>query len=391
MGLRARKRQVAVQTEATPGTAGTLVGADVSLRVKEATSPQLRPRMYDPDEVQEYPDSRPLEPGISEVTVDAMYTLRGPGDLTSSPAAKAWLESALFSELDVKKATIGSVTSGPFVNLEVVTGAPSGGTGLVWLDTADGASVIYFLPLTGAIANGDTLTGAESGATVTLSGAPTEAGHLYRQSDSNFGAGDPLHHATVGFLLDGAAIVARSALSELSMECVNGQPVTMSHSFLGVLESDADKALFDKSAGYPEAAVKAPRFQGVNLLLDAYAPEDAVSMRLSFPVGLALREDIQKADGIRFCGYQRSAPQIVFAPAFVKKAAYDGFTKLTGGETFYLKFGWGTLDGSTWEVHAPEAQFEEVTGPTNREGLAEVSNTVRCAGKRNNSIFLWSR
>lgn len=390
MGLLDRKREVAIRQESTPGTAIALTSSHVLVRPRKATRPRLAPRSFDPDEAHAYPDMRPLRMGIQECSMEMGYQLRAPGDLTSAPAVSPIFESALWQRFQIWKVTIGTITSGPFQNMESFAAAPSGATGVVWMDTADGTTTLYYYELTGTVADGDTITGDTSGASATVSGAPSENGNLFRQSDSGFEAGEALHHVTAAWFNDGAMVRMRGALSEMAVELKNAEPAIVTHQFLGVFDDDTDTDLFGVET-YPEESVNAPLWQGIGFFLDSYQPVDTTSMRLRFPVGLALREDAQEADGVKFCGYDRGAPQIDFSPGFVKKAVHPYLQNFRQGTTVYLKFLWGTAAGAIWEFHAPAVQFTQADPDDRAPGLAVLSNTVRCTGSKNDSAFLWQR
>ena len=96
---------------------------------------------------------------------------------------------------DTEIIAIGAITSGPFVDGEIVTGGTSNAIGQVWSDTATGAANLRYRPLDGTFQSGETLTGATSGATTTTSGTPTSDWNpnlslgIYEDGRNKFGYG----------------------------------------------------------------------------------------------------------------------------------------------------------------------------------------------------------
>ena len=72
-----------------------------------------------------------------------------------------------------KMVGIGEITGGPFEDGETINSS-GGASGSVRGDTADGADDLVFVPASGTIGNGETLTGSLSGATATTTGSATD-------------------------------------------------------------------------------------------------------------------------------------------------------------------------------------------------------------------------
>lgn len=389
---RTNRREFAFKQEATPGVAETIASSDVFVKVERDVVPAPDVEQIDLNEAQATSDPQLGLTGRSVLDFPVQYVLRAPGDLVTAPAIAPLIEAAMFDGAAAKSVNIGSVTSGPFVAGEVITSDGAGSpTGLVLQETADGASLIPYIPLTGTIGSTETITGGTSGATATTSAGEADAGYAFRPADSDFEAGSSLHHGTMKYLQDGVMFEARGVLGDLEASFRNGHPCRINQRLLGAFSNHGDQALFGVTA-YPEASVSPPRFLAATLRMGAYSPTDIVEFTLTADNGLNIREDANdnSADGVRFAGYGDKSLTVSFDPALPKPSTKDIFQELKDGTAFSMEWTLGSLGpaGERWTFSAPKAQFESI-GLGDRDRLATAPMTIRLTGDNNNSLLIW--
>jgi hypothetical protein len=387
--MRTSKRQFAAKVETTPGTAETITSSEVLVRIRDGDTIEPNFEAIDSQEVQATSSKRPNLIGRRTLGFKVSYLLRGPGGLSTDPAAKPLLEASMLKGYDLQKISIGAITTGPFVDGETITGGTSAATGRVFRNTANGASEIKYFALTNTFQSGEVITGGTSTATATTSSTPSANGMVFQPADSDFGVSDSKHHVTAKLLQDGYQWTARGCLADLTMQFRNGHPCTISQSFLGAYSSSGDEALLTL-ATYPEESVAAPRFLNASLKFGVYSPSDVVDFSLEYPISPEAREDANDSagDGVRFADYQREHPRLRLDPAMVSAATYNYFSTMFAGTTFAMEWVLGSTSGSTWTFYADTAQFVNL-GAGARRNLATVPLEIILCGTNNNELYIW--
>jgi hypothetical protein len=388
----ATKFELAVKTETTPGTAIALSAADVAVRLLGDTSFNFDPDILDPDEVQSTQSPQPVAVGRVLGTIAARYRLRGPGSVSTEPAVSDLWKMAALAPNAAKTVAIGSITSGPFLCSETITGA-GGATGLVIRQTATGASAVPYIPLSGTIASSEVITGGTSAATATTAGAPAAAGWCYRPNDDDVLTGS--HAATCKFLNDGAAWQIRGALSDISFLFRACSYAEVTQNITGPVAAPTATALF--SPTYPEetgASRGAPKMDNdAGLTLGSYEPIDVEELTLNFPSQISPRMDINGGFGncVRTMNYRRETPTLAIAPALVLPATYDYFSKLTAETLSYCEFTHGSGTGKTWRVCMPQTQITELGWASKDPALTTAPIVMRCCegNTGNDEVLIW--
>lgn len=90
-------------------------------------------------------------------------------------------------------------SGGEFVAGEIVDSS-GGGTGIVEADTADGASELRYISLSGVIASGESLTGRKSGAATSAVSGPTKESDGVQISGTPSGTGKKVNITTINGL-----------------------------------------------------------------------------------------------------------------------------------------------------------------------------------------------
>jgi hypothetical protein len=385
--MRTNRREFAAEQEATPGSAETIVVADLLVRMRDGDSWDLDVDIFDPEELQASSSKRPIMAGRSLVDATISYILRGPASQSVAPAIQDLLLAAMLEVEAVTNSPIGAVTTGPFLDGETITGGTSTETATVFRDTANGAAVIKYIDPSGAFDAAEVLTGGTSGATATTGGAPAANGFRYKPADSNFGAGDSLHHVTGKFLEDGTFLTGRGMLANLSMLFQVGKPVIVTQRLVGGYEAHGDLALF-APATYPEEDNAAPLFLSAALLLGGYTPTDIREMTMTIETNPEAREDAQSASGVLYADYQKDAPTLTVDPAKVLAATKDWLAELRAGTRFGVQWNVGTVAGLIWSFFADDCQLVNVDNGSERS-LATRPLEIRMGGTSNDELIIW--
>lgn len=374
-----RRREFLMRQEATPGTAITDLGsADALVKLRDESTVDPEIERFQLEEVQassaHSPDLMALETFGAEVAT----VLRGPGDLVTVAAQDILLESAMFQRTALKKIGVTAV-SGTFTDGMTITGGTSAATGTVFRAVSGGSELWYHV-LTGTFQDAETITGTGgTPPTATSTSAPTDLGAVYRLGDSDFGGGDPLHHMTCEFNIDGKMFRGAGCLSDLSFNFENKRPAIMRNTITGVLDqAGTEKALAAPSA-YPEVSGGQPIFVGIQFLIGSWQPTDIVAMTLDVPNQVTLRQDAQQADGVLYADYDRGEVILRFTPAMPLNATYDLYTQLRAGTVSAAKWQVGSTDGKRWDFYADAVQAIAAK-PTNRNGISVVDIELKCTG-----------
>jgi len=379
--------ELAVEQEATPGTAETIVQADVLSRIRNGFTIEPDAEQIDPDEIQATSSSRPLTIGRKLISIGASYQLRGPGDLTTNPTIADKWEAAMFDGLEAETIPIGAITSGPFLAGEIITGATSAATGIILQQTATSATSLPYAVLTGVF-QAEVIDGGESGAQCTSSGPPVAGGYAFRPADSDFD-GAAKYHCTAQLRRNGFQWTARGALATLRFPFRNGQPCFVEQTFTGALTSRGTQALFGVTT-YPEESVAVPRFLNAGIVIGSYSPSGVLDFDLTINNTYEPNEDANdsSADGVKWMDYDKDRPTITLDPDQVPTATYDYFTTFLDGTPFYLEWTLGSAAGAKWTFACREAQFQQVSAGE-RANRPRFPLTIALNGNDNNELLIW--
>ena len=381
--------EFAVELEATPGTAETIVVGDVLVKIRDGYTITPDQELIDLDEVSSVSTQPAAVIGRRGVTFAVDYVLRGPGDLTTDPAVSDLWLSALFTGAQASTIAIGAIAGGPYFAGETITGTTSAGTGLVLQRTADSALTIPYLPLTGALVTTETLTGSESAATSTSSAGPIDGGYAFRPADWQTGTG---HHVTCKAFRDGYQWTGRGCLSDLSFAMNNGGPCIVTQNFLGALTAQGDAALFGVTT-FPESTVVVPKFLNATIVFGTFSPNGIVDVNINWPTNPTFVEDANDpaGDGIVFTDYNRDIPTVSLEVDQELAATYDFFGNMQAGtlQNFELTHGAGGAAGSRWTFSCDKAQFRSI-GVGNRDPQrATFIIELGLTGSNNEELLIW--
>jgi len=180
MPLLSKRRQVSVAKEITGGTApGSFpTAAQSGLVLIDATA------AIDVENIERSVLRESLTPvkgtvGQQAATFTVTTEIAGANGGTYIDGPPLWgtmLQACGFAQSSVEALAIGIVNNGPFQHGELVTQAVSAATGIVVMDTHNGAVEVLLRDVTGTFAGTAAITGSSSGATAPASGASANEG-----------------------------------------------------------------------------------------------------------------------------------------------------------------------------------------------------------------------
>lgn len=358
MSMLIRKRQLAAKIESVEGTAEALAAADAGLLVNFTPKANYDPQMYQRNPVRSSLTKMGKLTGKRSAGLDFSIELKGSGSLTTEPEWAKLIKACGFEINTLEKITIGAVTAGPFQHGETISGAPSGATGRVVIETADGTTTLYFVTLTGTFADADTITGGTSGASATAGSDPSDAGYEIKPISSS------VPSLTMGLYEDGIRKLLKGCRGTAKFNFMLGEPATVDFSFRGVEAGVSDLALL---TGITYDAVVPP------VLLNAVMSCDGVSLNLGeldvdVANTLAPKDKIDDAKGILSFMITERDTQGSFNPEMVLVATHDFYDKWFSNTPMVLDMAYGSVDGNKIRVYAPSIIYNKVDD-ADRDGI----------------------
>jgi len=358
MSMLIRKRQLAAKIESVEGTAEALAAADAGLLVNFTPKANYDPQMYQRNPVRSSLTKMGKLTGKRSAGLDFSIELKGSGSLTTEPEWAKLIKACGFEINVLEKITIGAVTAGPFQHGETITGAPSGATGRVVIETADGTTTLYFVTLTGTFADADTITGSTSGASATAGSDPSDVGHEIKPISSS------VPSLTMGLYEDGIRKLLKGCRGTAKFNFRIGEPATVDFSFRGVEAGVSDLALL---TGITYDDVVPP------VLLNAVMSCDEVSLNLGeldidVANTLAPKDKIDDAKGILSFMITERDTQGSFNPEMVLVATHDFYDKWFSNTPMVLDMAYGSVEGNKIRVYTPSIIYNKVDD-ADRDGI----------------------
>lgn len=366
-----RKRQLAAKLESVEGTAETLAAADAKLLV-------YNPKVSHDIDLFTRDPARSSYSSIAKISgkrpagLGFRLELRGSGTKTTDAEWIKLLKACGFASSSLLSINIGAITSGPFQHGETITGGTSNAVGRVIINTATGASKVYYVAVgTVNFQSGEVLTGAVSGATATTSATPATEGKEYRPVTSSVSS------LTMGCYEDGILKTIKGARGNVKFGFKSGEPVMLDFSFQGVEAGIADTALL---SGITHETTKPPALLSASLLIDTYSARIG-ELNIDINNVLGSRDDINDARGL--LSFQINGRTIAgaFNPEMVLVATYDFFAKYIANTEIVLDFTVGATTGNKFRFYAPRLMITKLDDEE-RDGM----QLVKCSFDLNGSI-----
>ena len=357
-----RKRQVVAKIEATEGTAETLAIADAkTLGINPKITHDVK--MFERNPVRATIGQLAQIPGQRPGKYIFSLELRGSGTAITPPDWGKFFKACGSKENTVKSINIGAVTNGPFVHGETVTGGTSLATGRVILNTANGASFIYVVVLTGTFQSAEVITGSTSTATATTSSTATSVGVAY-EPDTNPPS------LTMANYEDGLAKTLKGCRGNFKINFKSGEVPIVDFEFSGVEAGVVNASLFTNPA---YESTKPPAF------LNAALTHDTVALKVSditvdAGVSLGSIDDVNSDRGLfSFIIGSRKANG-AFTARMELTGVHDFFSKWFTGALMILDFNWGTTAGNKFRFQAAKVQYTK-NDDVDQGGLAAVKSS----------------
>lgn len=266
---------------------------------------------------------------------------------TPSAAANIGIEWKPASN-ELSQVAIGSVTSGPFTKDEIITGGTSGAKGKVAEATADGASVLRYVPVSEAMQSGETVTGGTSGASATTSSAATQS---------------VIPSLTIGAYEDQIRKLIIGARGKNKWTFEVGKQGMVDWEFMGRDGDETDTSLL---SGVTHETTIPPAFLDASLTIDDFTPV-VRSVEIDMAQTLAPRNDANNANGIIGHKISNREPQMIMLIEKVLVSTYDFGAKRRANTQIKVDFQIGSTAGNVMRFYIPKAvitdmQDEEADG-----------------------------
>jgi len=355
------RRQVVAKIESQPGVAETLAAGDAKIL---AFTPRIGPMvdMYDGNPVKKSLGRIAQTPGKRGLGFTFGVLLGGSGLKTTEPEWGKLIKACAHKISTLYSIAIGAITSGPYLHGEEITGGTLGAKGRVIKNTADGSSKIYFVAIgSTAFQSSETITGGESGATSTSSGAPVTEGKCIEPESDN----DIIPTLTLASMEDGIRKLLKGARGGVQWNFENAQPCMMNFNFSGVEGGITDLALLTRDFG---TKPKEPAFLSAAFTIGTYAAKfKTLSINNNArAVGI---DDPSSDRGLAYFKVTDRPITGSFDPLMPKVADHDVFGKWFDGTELELSFVLGALTGNKIEFYAPRCQYIAVDD-SDRDGIA---------------------
>lgn len=365
MVMLSRKRQLAAKIESQEGTAETLAAADAKILVEMLPKTGFEPEMHPRNPVRTSFSPMGDLTGKRPANVAFKTRLRGSGAVATEAEIVKYLRACGFALSALKSITIGAVASGPIRHLETVTGA-GGGTGKVICATPNGTTTLYYVVLSGTIANGEVITGGTSGATATTGSAPADAGHVLLPISTPLS----VPSLTMALYEDGIRKLVRGARGTAQFTFIGGSAVDVDFTFSGVEAGVTDVAML--SSVVPETSIE-PVFLGVSFALGGVAMNFR-QMTLDLANTLAQRDNPTDSRGILSYMISDRDPKGTIDPEMLPVTVgggtvyHDFHGSWFAGTKYALDLSFGASAGNKFRFYLPQIQYKGIADE-DRDGI----------------------
>ena len=360
-----RKRQLAAKPEAVEGVAETLVAADAKLLVYNPKV-SFDVAMFDRNPARPSFSNIGKTPGKRTAGISYRLELKGSGTAITVPEWGKLLQACGFGVNALKSMNIGAVTNGPFQHGETITGGTSAAKGRVVINTATGATFIYFVTVSGTFSTGETITGGTSTATAVTSSVPTTVGNEFKLVSDNIPC------LTQGSYEDGTRKLIKGSRGKVKIGFKSGEPVMLDLDFQGVEAGVTDTAFL---ANVTYETTKPPVFLNALFSVDAYSAKIG-EMDIDIGNVLAVRDDVNDVRGVLSFVITGRNVTGSFNPEMVTVAAYDFHIKWFSGAEMVIDCTIGSVAGNKFRIYIPKAQYTKVDDE-DRDGL-QLAKSAFC-------------
>ena len=251
-----------------------------------------------------------------------------------------------------------------FIVGETVTGADSGATGVIhWIES----TALHVKSVTGTFQNGEVVSGGDSSATATIQSAPFSQIEYRPLSDP-----DQMASTSVYYYKDGILHKVAGCRGTWSLDISVGQIPKFSFNLTGLYADPSDATM-----PTPQTSdLTPPVVLGIGLNIGNYTP---VATALSVSVGnnIAQRKDARAEEGMRELIINGRNPSGSIDPEADKVANFDPWSAWKNATPAQIKATVGKDAGNKFTVVIPKALYESVKY-NDREGIVTYDLPFIC-------------
>lgn len=360
-----RKRQLAAKIETVEGTAEVLAATDARLLVYEPKV-GFDVALFDRNPTRTSFSNIGKAPGKRTASIGYKLELKGSGVAATVPEWGKLLQGCGFGVNALKSINIGAITNGPFQHGETITGGTSAAKGRVVINTANGATAIMFVSVSGTFVSAEVITGGTSTATATTSSVPTTIGNEFKPIS------DLIPSLTQGSYEDGIRKLVEGSRGNVKIAFKTGEPVMMEFDFQGVEAGITDTAFL---ANVTYETTKPPVFLSALFSVDAYSAKIG-EMSVDMGNNLAERDDVNDTRGVVAFALTGRNVTGSFNPEMIAVASHDFHGKWFAGTEMIVDCTVGSVTGNKFRIYIPKAQYTKIDDE-DRDGL-QVAKASFC-------------
>lgn len=333
-------QQFLCKVQSTPGSVEALAAADGKTRIIYGAVPDYKPERTELDLARSVTGPSGAITGKKPMSIDvSCYAVSPDTPASDSLEFAALLEASGLAVTQVKRIAIGAITSGPVPRNATVTGGTSGGTGRVVIPAVNGDSYIYYVPISGSLESGETLS-FTGGASATSSAGP--ANHGWTVSPAA-----PGDRKVVSCRLeeDGMLYTMRDAVAHLTTSVEDGKAEVLQFAFQGA-RSSISAASLTSSVSF--ATKKPPA------LIDAACKIGTFDVplntaQLDLRPTIAMRNNASKSDDTGLNGARIVQLNPLFTLGFEAPlaSAWDLYAAVDSGAALAVQYRVGSAAGNT--------------------------------------------
>jgi hypothetical protein len=365
-----RIRQLAAKIESQEGIEDALSASDARIQAENPVI-DVDPPVHERNPVGSSLSKIGDVPGKRVSRLTFSLRLRGSGESLVEPQWFKFLKACGWKVNALYKITIGAVTGGPFKHGETITGDISGATGRVVIDTSDGTTTLYFIPISGAFQTGETLTGSVSGATADTSSGPQEAGKEFKPISRQ----SLVPSLSAGTFEDSVKKTMKGARGKVKFNFRVSEPVTLDFEFSGAFSGTVDSPLLE---GIVHEQTKPPTFLNAYLWIDSLKAKLS-ELEIDWANVLSVRDDVNEPGGVFSFLIADRKPLGSFNPEMVEVSNHDFFGKWLRQEEMILNFQVGEVWGNKFWFYAPKVQYTKVADE-DRDGIMSARTSFSLNG-----------
>lgn len=339
-----RVRHIGAKVEATCGAGATFASSDFMLRPISITA-GVEVEMIEDDTLSRTLSPRPLAPGERTCPVQVSTKLVGSGSASVVPETDVYLRGCGMKMTAVQKIPIGAVGSGPFYVGEEVTQAVSLAKGVVVVPCITGDSHLYFAIISGTWNGSGVVTGGESGATATPSGAHVLGGQVYMPTT------DDQETIAIRVEKDGMFSLSHGAMGSFNISAESSNTANIEFSFVGKSpdNGEGDAAMTVTPTLFTS---RYPTLKNAMCFIDRGTVDEFKpvlrSVSFDYQGEATMRKDGNDLSGLIASKITNRVPTTTFVAETASHASFPAFSRLTNATSLNVAWRFTAPDNTVW-------------------------------------------